>query len=156
SLAATYLTDTMRLTFGNPSFTTFDTWGFWANDMWSQAPYAALLDANFNLIKNPVVGGPLYPGEAFVQLMNQWTTDVTLPVDANGNVDFTGFYGNYDVTVAGQTYHLNLTKGTTDYTIPVRSGDYNGDGVVDAADYTFWRDRVGSTDLRADGDGNGV
>ena len=56
SLAATYLTDTMRLTFGNPNFTTFDMWGFWANDMWSQAPYAALLDANFNLITNPVSG----------------------------------------------------------------------------------------------------
>ncbi|QDU89779.1 hypothetical protein Pla175_31740 [Pirellulimonas nuda] len=24
------------------------------------------------------------------------------------------------------------------------NGDYNGDGVVDAADYTFWRDRLGS------------
>ncbi len=35
------------------------------------------------------------------------------------------------------------------------SGDYNGDGTVDAADYTVWRDTVGSpTDRRADGDGD--
>ncbi|QDU89222.1 translocation protein TolB [Pirellulimonas nuda] len=34
-------------------------------------------------------------------------------------------------------------------------GDYNGDGFVDAADYTVWRDTLGSiSDLRADGDGS--
>ena len=33
-------------------------------------------------------------------------------------------------------------------------GDYNFNGVVDAADYSVWRDTVGSTnDLRADGSG---
>ena len=32
-------------------------------------------------------------------------------------------------------------------------GDYGGDGIVDAADYTIWRDTLGSTvDLRANGD----
>jgi dockerin type I repeat protein/PEP-CTERM motif-containing protein len=37
------------------------------------------------------------------------------------------------------------------------AGDYNGDGVVDALDYTMWRDSIGSTtNLAADGDGNGV
>jgi hypothetical protein len=36
-------------------------------------------------------------------------------------------------------------------------GDYNRDGVVDAADYTVWRDTMGSTaDLCADGDFSGV
>ena len=33
-------------------------------------------------------------------------------------------------------------------------GDYNFDGVVDAADYTVWRDSLGSTTI-ADADGNG-
>ncbi len=36
-------------------------------------------------------------------------------------------------------------------------GDYNRNGVVDAADYTVWHDTQGSTtDLRADGNGDGV
>lgn len=35
-------------------------------------------------------------------------------------------------------------------------GDYNSDGLVNAADYTVWRDTSGSTsDLRADGDASG-
>ncbi|MEN0110439.1 MAG: hypothetical protein AAF805_06910 [Planctomycetota bacterium] len=38
-------------------------------------------------------------------------------------------------------------------------GDYNGDGAVDAADYTVWRDNEGATGLAAwspgDGDGDG-
>lgn len=36
-------------------------------------------------------------------------------------------------------------------------GDYNFNGVVDMADYTLWRNTLGSTsDLRADGDGDGI
>lgn len=36
-------------------------------------------------------------------------------------------------------------------------GDYNGNGFVDAADYTLWRDNLGSTtSLAADGSGNGT
>ena len=36
-------------------------------------------------------------------------------------------------------------------------GDYNANGTVDAADYTIWRDTLGSTtDLRANGDNTGA
>ncbi|MCA9188726.1 MAG: dockerin type I repeat-containing protein, partial [Planctomycetales bacterium] len=36
-------------------------------------------------------------------------------------------------------------------------GDYNGNGIVDAADYTVWKDTFGSSDdLIADGNGNGI
>jgi len=37
------------------------------------------------------------------------------------------------------------------------AGDYNGNGIVDAADFSLWKDTLGSTvDLSADGNGNGV
>jgi rhamnogalacturonan endolyase len=43
------------------------------------------------------------------------------------------------------------------YTAQLLPGDYNNDRVVDAADYSVWRDTLGSTiDLRADGDQNGT
>jgi hypothetical protein len=42
-------------------------------------------------------------------------------------------------------------------TIPDVAGDYNGDGIVNAADYTVWCDSLGSTtNLTADSNGNGV
>ncbi len=41
---------------------------------------------------------------------------------------------------------------------PTQPGDYNGDGRVDAADYTVWRDSLGrtGTNLAADGDNNNI
>ncbi|MEQ8848011.1 hypothetical protein [Botrimarina sp.] len=36
------------------------------------------------------------------------------------------------------------------------AGDYNQDGVVDAADYTIWRDAAAGVRLGGDGDGNGA
>jgi Protein of unknown function (DUF3466) len=41
--------------------------------------------------------------------------------------------------------------------LPTVPGDYNGNYIVDAADYTIWRDSLGSTtDLRANGDNTGA
>jgi hypothetical protein len=34
------------------------------------------------------------------------------------------------------------------------SGDYNGNGIVDAADYTIWRDTLGQTGAGLAADGN--
>jgi hypothetical protein len=44
------------------------------------------------------------------------------------------------------------------FAIVGQPGDYNGDGVVDAADYTVWRDSLGQTGsgLAADGNANGA
>jgi len=54
----------------------------------------------------------------------------------------------------------NEFPGNQYVTIPVAAsvaGDYNGNGIVDAADYTIWRDTLGSTtDLRANGDNTGA
>jgi GH35 family endo-1,4-beta-xylanase len=144
--AAAILEDTMRLVFGTPNATTFMMWGFWANDVWDQAPLAALVDANFNLTP---------AGVAYEQLMAQWSTDLTLPVGPDGTIDFSGFFGQYEITVGGQTFDVDFTKGESLFSLVVAPGDYNGDGTVNAGDYTVWRNTLGSTDdLRADGNGD--
>ncbi len=55
--------------------------------------------------------------------------------------------------------HLNsaLTDAELDMLFDALPGDYNFDGVVDAADYTVWRDSFGQlgTGLAADGNGDG-
>ena len=51
----------------------------------------------------------------------------------------------------------NLVNLTTISVLNFAEGDYNFDGVVDAGDYSVWRDTLGSTtDAAADGNGNGV
>ncbi|TWT35449.1 hypothetical protein KOR34_03400 [Posidoniimonas corsicana] len=53
-------------------------------------------------------------------------------------------------------YNANSVVLSVSSDTPTPVGDYNGDGLVDAADYTVWRDTLGSTtDLLADGNGNG-
>lgn len=56
--------------------------------------------------------------------------------------------GSADVGVDGWSLTLSA---------PGLDGDYNLDGTVDAADYTVWRDTLGSTtDLQANGDDSGA
>jgi hypothetical protein len=60
--------------------------------------------------------------------------------------------------VNGLSWNTSLlyTTGVISVSSPVL-GDYNQNGIVDAADYTVWRDTVGSTaDLRANGDNTGA
>ncbi len=45
--------------------------------------------------------------------------------------------------------------GRTFQTADTFTGDYNADGVVNAADYTIFRDALAAGDLSADGDGDG-
>jgi GH35 family endo-1,4-beta-xylanase len=135
--SANFLEETMRMVFGTPHATTFMMWGFWENDVWSGGPLAALYDANWNLT---------VPGERYLQLMAEWSTEEQLTVNPDGTIDFTGFYGDYEITIGDETFEISLVKGITDYSLavaPFLPGDFNGDGVVDAADYTTWRDGLG-------------
>jgi len=92
---------------------------------------------------------------------------------ANGVIDF-------DSLVAGETLvghvfgglaanapHVRDTPGAVsiasdmvfEVVVSVLEGDYNRDGIVDAADYTRWRDTLGdivAEGTAADGDGSGV
>lgn len=138
-----------RMIFGTPDATGFLYWGWWASatDPNLQGG-GVLVDANWNL--TPV-------GVAWNALRDSWNTELTATVAADGTIDFTGFFGDYELTIGAQTLDLALAKGDSLYSLVVAAGDYNADGIVDAADFTVWRDTLGSTnDLRADGNGNEV
>ncbi len=45
--------------------------------------------------------------------------------------------------------------GVVEYISASLDGDYNDDGVVNAADYTVWRDNLGSSDAALNGNGSG-
>lgn len=74
------------------------------------------------------------------------------------------FYA-YDLENTFQRTLLLGSQSATDFEVgdltlveePVSSGDYNGDGVVDLADYTVWRNTLGSTsNLAANGNDSGT
>ena len=76
-----------------------------------------------------------------------------------GNAYNTSIFGNTDGDLI---FKFGVLNGAALITAPVTyvstgvPGDYNGNGIVDAADYTVWRDSLGKTGagLAADGDGN--
>ncbi|WP_146397428.1 glycosyl hydrolase [Pseudobythopirellula maris] len=80
-------------------------------------------------------------------------------------LDFTTWSGGFDtIELPGLAHGLvwDASRLATDGVLAVAeglTGDYNGNGVVDAADFTVWRDSLGQTDLipmsGADGDGDG-
>lgn len=57
----------------------------------------------------------------------------------------------------GNILDENLVNVTRIRALAIPAGDYNFDGVVNAADYTIWQNSLGSTTAaEADGNGNGV
>ena len=101
--------------------------------------------------------------EGFQLHDNDYSTDFTLK--DNG---FDEYYAR--VTVADGRLTLAAGPGSViprlayieinSFTPPALAGDFNGNGEVDAADYTVWRDSLGANVatpyMGADGNGNGV
>jgi GH35 family endo-1,4-beta-xylanase len=167
STAANILGDILRLTFGTAEATGFFMWGFHQESGSGAttlfAPSAALYTVNTSDFNNWTI---TEAGERWQDLLgisdwdgdpeNGWTTQLTATVDENGAIHFDGFWGDYELTIGGQTHPLMLSKGIDAYSLAIAPGDYNGDRVVDAADYVVWRSTRGSTaDFRADGNGDG-
>jgi hypothetical protein len=88
------------------------------------------------------------------------------PTKLSGPLVLGGDVTNFQISPNGQRvvyradadtdeeFNLYSVQLTANVAIP---GDYNGNGVVDAADYTIWRDTLNSTtDLRANGDNSGA
>ncbi len=78
-----------------------------------------------------------------------------IPFDQRGH----SFARIFDAAGEGNLLAVDIGAYEVQGVLPELPGDYNRDGMVDAADYTVWRDVLGATVpyfSLADGDGNGV
>jgi hypothetical protein len=93
------------------------------------------------------------PGKTLIDLRNDPADSLVAPGPTSGPyvTENTLVYLKADPSGQAGFYLLDLSATDT-------TGDYNSDGVVDAADYTVWRDTLGQDgpNLAADGDGNEV
>jgi enterochelin esterase-like enzyme len=100
-----------------------------------------------------------------LRFLDLYQTNGTLGNDQLGanqmaNIWTAGGY-HFSFTVANEGHSWGQWRGQLDDILialigPPLVGDYNGNGSVDAADYTVWRDSLGSTaNLAADGNGSG-
>jgi hypothetical protein len=89
-------------------------------------------------------------------LADAFTTSLTAFVNADGEIEFTGFYGDYMLTIDGQDYMISLVKGQSSaFLIPINPGDFDFDGDVDVADVDLLYDNFGANalyDLTGDDD----
>ncbi len=63
--------------------------------------------------------------------------------------------GRYFAQVSGASDNLQLYRLDLSVALAALAGDFNGDGLVDAADYTVWRDTFGETGPGLAADANG-
>lgn len=79
------------------------------------------------------------------------------PLVSFGSTDFVVSDFDYFGLPAGAVGEFELQANALVLYLTIQPGDYNLNGVVDAADYTLWRDSFGQTGiaLAADGNGNG-
>lgn len=106
--------------------------------------------------------------DTFSSTSSQLTESILLSSSTFDDIEAVsnGYLGDgYDTSVDARDLVFKYTlidgitrTGVVEYiSSPGVDGDYNGDGTVNLADYTVWRDSLGASgaDLAADGDGNG-
>jgi fibronectin-binding autotransporter adhesin len=122
------LTTALTMAYGDPQTDTFGYWGGIGGpndqDVGSTGVDYSLYNSSYVLTS---------AGQTWQTWMNQYNTNDTLTTNANGQISFNGTYGLYDVIVGGQTYQLNLLKGTTNYGLmtPIGTNTWNGAGTGD-------------------------
>lgn len=87
-----------------------------------------------------------------VGLEKTYEITISLPINDNHVIEIDN-NGN-PIPVMIDVSGAILARDTFTITVPL-AGDYNSDGVVDAADYTVWRNSVGSVGANLPADGNG-
>ncbi len=95
---------------------------------------------------------------------SNWASNLQI-TDGGQSINFTTYldtisgntYARFDVLADGMRVIISQNSGGGSHLPGSIPGDYNGDNVVDAADYVVWRQSLGSTtELAADGNNDGV
>lgn len=137
--AAEIYDETLRMMYGSPLASSMLIW-----EPWPDLPtdVTTIVDADWNLT---------LAGEAFVALMDQWTTPLQyLTVGADGTVAMEGFYGQYEIVADGEAFLLTHDKRTAVHTLVSESylpGDFDFDGAVKGADFLAWQRNPALGDL---------
>jgi hypothetical protein len=137
TLGVTALDNAMRMMYGNPLADSFMIWGWW-NTSGNTVP-AQLITTT------PGANGYTLTamGQKWVSLMNEFSTPTqNVTVNADGTLNFNGFYGEYAVqgTLNGNAFTfatVDFEKGlnnTATQTLWVK-GDFNLDGKLTNADF---------------------
>jgi GH35 family endo-1,4-beta-xylanase len=152
-----------RTAFSLPAVEGVLMWGFWAGSHW-QGPSAAIVNLDWTLNA---------AGERYQALRAEWTTATAGSSDRNGDFEFRGFHGTYDITLtpAGGTpvteqvvLHPGPWVEVVTLTLDGIQGncpcvaDLDDDGVVGAADFLLLLSVWGacSGECPADFDDDGV
>jgi len=106
-------------------------WGFWEDAAWR---WEGILNSDWTLNA---------AGVRYEELMDEWTTDVNCATDPNGQADFRGFHGTYEITLTHpstativRTIQLEPDPNTAEFIFTVACpGDFEPDGDVDFADF---------------------
>jgi hypothetical protein len=122
STAATDLQDALTMIYGDPNATTFDFWDFWstleANDSFLDGYEAgALMNASGSPTALYTTLTTLLAKDGYV--LPGGITPMNLTVGANGQVDFNGTYGTYEVTIDGQNYFYTSAPTGSSFTVDV-------------------------------------
>ncbi|GJM69689.1 hypothetical protein HMSSN036_19050 [Paenibacillus macerans] len=97
-----------RVAFAHPAVEGIVMWGFWAGSQWKGAA-ASIVNEDWTLNA---------AGRRYLQLMDEWTTNVQGTTGKDGKFKFRGFQGTYDIIVdypdaAAVKQTLTLTPGST-------------------------------------------
>lgn len=128
--AATLIDQTMRLAFGQAQMTGMFVWD-WTdeNDPEQWAPYAALYKVTGPNYDNWEItpAGKVWQDRLGIKNWdgepgNAWDTQLTVPVAADQTITFTGYYGDYKISVGDRVYNLTIEKGKTQYELGEPTG----------------------------------
>jgi len=91
-----------KLCFAHPAVSGIMMWGFWEGSHW--ITNAALWRRDWSIKPN---------GTAYLKLLDEWHTQGTAPVDRQGQLQFRGFYGDYQIRQGTTSWRVSLGKDHT-------------------------------------------